>query len=78
MQVPKLTKIAINKGIGAAVSDKKMVDTGVEELTLISGQKAVETIAKKSVSNFKLREGYAYWSKSDAYEETKCTNFLIA
>lgn len=57
MQVPKLTKIAINKGIGAAVSDKKLVDTGVEELTLISGQKAVETIAKKSVSNFKLREG---------------------
>lgn len=57
MQVPKLTKIAINKGIGAAVSDKKLVDTGVEELTLISGQKAVETVAKKSVSNFKLREG---------------------
>ncbi len=57
MQVPKLQKIAINKGIGAAVSDKKLVDTGVEELTLISGQKAVETVAKKSVSNFKLREG---------------------
>ncbi|MEP1094589.1 MAG: 50S ribosomal protein L5 [Cyclobacteriaceae bacterium] len=57
MEVPKLTKIAINKGIGAAVSDKKLVDTGVEELTLISGQKAVETVAKKSVSNFKLREG---------------------
>lgn len=57
MEVPKLTKIAINKGIGAAVSDKKLVDVGVEELTLISGQKAVETVAKKSVSNFKLREG---------------------
>ncbi len=57
MQVPKLQKIAINKGIGAAVSDKKLVDTGVEELTLITGQKAVETVAKKSVSNFKLREG---------------------
>ena len=57
MQVPKLTKIAINKGIGQAVSDKKMVDTGVEELTMITGQKAVPTIAKKSVSNFKLREG---------------------
>ncbi|MEP5611782.1 MAG: 50S ribosomal protein L5 [Cyclobacteriaceae bacterium] len=57
MEVPRLTKIAINKGIGAAVSDKKLVDTGVEELTLISGQKAVETVAKKSVSNFKLREG---------------------
>ncbi|MEQ9405193.1 MAG: 50S ribosomal protein L5 [Cyclobacteriaceae bacterium] len=57
MQVPKLTKIAINRGIGAGVSDKKMVDNGVDELTLITGQKAVQTIAKKSVSNFKLREG---------------------
>lgn len=57
MQVPKLQKISINKGIGAAVSDKKLVDTGVQELTMITGQKAVPTIAKKSVSNFKLREG---------------------
>ncbi|RAU83864.1 50S ribosomal protein L5 [Pontibacter arcticus] len=57
MQVPKITKISINKGIGTAVSDKKLVDIGVEELTIISGQKAVATIAKKSVSNFKLREG---------------------
>jgi large subunit ribosomal protein L5 len=57
MQVPKITKISINKGIGAAVADKKLVDVGVEELTTIAGQKAVATIAKKSVSNFKLREG---------------------
>ncbi len=57
MQVPKLEKIAINKGIGMAVTDKKLVDVGVEELTQITGQKAVPTIAKKSVSNFKLREG---------------------
>jgi len=57
MQVPKLLKISINKGIGDAVSDKKLVDAGVEELTTIAGQKAVPTIAKKSVSNFKLREG---------------------
>ena len=57
MQVPKITKIVVNKGIGAAVADKKLVDVGVEELTLITGQKAVPTIAKKSVSNFKLREG---------------------
>jgi large subunit ribosomal protein L5 len=63
MQVPKLTKIAINKGIGAAVSDKKMVDVGVEELTMITGQKAVPTIAKKSVSNFKLREGMPIGAK---------------
>jgi len=57
MQVPKITKISINKGIGAAVADKKLVDIGVDELTTIAGQKAVATIAKKSVSNFKLREG---------------------
>lgn len=63
MQVPKLKKIAINKGIGAAVSDKKLVDVGVEELTQITGQKAVPTIAKKSVSNFKLREGMPIGAK---------------
>lgn len=57
MQVPKISKVAINKGIGAATADKKLVDVGAEELTLISGQKAVPTIAKRSVSNFKLREG---------------------
>ncbi|AKD03161.1 50S ribosomal protein L5 [Pontibacter korlensis] len=57
MEVPKITKISINKGIGAAVADKKLVDIGVDELTTITGQKAVPTIAKKSVSNFKLREG---------------------
>ncbi|MCG8321834.1 MAG: 50S ribosomal protein L5 [Cytophagales bacterium] len=57
MQVPKLEKISINKGIGAAVADKKLVDAGIEELGIITGQKAVPTIAKNSVSNFKLREG---------------------
>jgi large subunit ribosomal protein L5 len=57
MQVPKITKISINKGIGAGVADKKAVDTGIEELTQITGQKAVQTIAKNSISNFKLREG---------------------
>ncbi|MDB5261095.1 MAG: ribosomal protein [Adhaeribacter sp.] len=57
MQVPKILKICINKGIGSAVSDKKLVDIGVDELSTISGQKAVPTKAKTSVSNFKLREG---------------------
>jgi large subunit ribosomal protein L5 len=57
MQVPKVTKIVVNKGIGAAVADKKLVDLGVEELTIITGQKAVATKAKNSISNFKLREG---------------------
>jgi large subunit ribosomal protein L5 len=57
MQVPKLEKISINKGIGAAVADKKLIDVGIEELTAITGQKAVATKAKKSISNFKLRDG---------------------
>ena len=57
MQVPRLQKICINQGVGAATADKKMVDTAVEEMSMIAGQRAVKTIAKKSVSNFKLREG---------------------
>jgi large subunit ribosomal protein L5 len=56
MQVPKITKISINKGIGAAVADKKLVDVGVEELGIITGQKAVATKSKNAISNFKLRE----------------------
>lgn len=56
MQVPKVEKISINKGIGAAVADKKLIDVGVEELSTITGQKAVATLAKQSISNFKLRE----------------------
>jgi large subunit ribosomal protein L5 len=57
MEVPKITKISINRGIGNAVADKKLVDIGVDELTIIAGQKAVQTKAKNSISNFKLREG---------------------
>ena len=57
MQVPKLTKICVSQGVGQATSDKKLVDIAVEELTTITGQKAVKTFAKKSISNFKLRDG---------------------
>lgn len=63
MQVPKLVKITLNKGIGAAVADKKMVDVGVEELTIITGQKAVPTKSKKAISNFKLRENMPIGAK---------------
>jgi large subunit ribosomal protein L5 len=56
MQVPKIVKICLNKGIGIAVTDKKLVDVGVDELTQITGQKAVATKSKKAISNFKLRE----------------------
>jgi large subunit ribosomal protein L5 len=55
MQVPKLEKIIINQGVGQAVSDKKIVDTAQEELTIITGQKAIQTMSRKDISNFKLR-----------------------
>jgi large subunit ribosomal protein L5 len=56
MQVPRLEKIVLNQGVGQAVADKKLVDIAQEELTLISGQKAVQTLSKKDISNFKLRK----------------------
>ena len=57
MQVPKIQKISINQGLGASVNDKKLIQYGIDELSLITGQKAVATKAKTSISNFKLREG---------------------
>ena len=63
MQVPKITKVCINKGIGVAVTDKKLVDVGVEELSTISAQRAVATKSKKAVSNFKLRENMPIGAK---------------
>ena len=63
MQVPSLDKIVISRGVGAAVSDKKLIDHAVEELTLISGQKAIATLSKKDVASFKLRKGTAIGAK---------------
>jgi len=59
MQVPKLEKICINQGVGDAVSDKKLIESAVKEMTMITGQKAVATYSKKDISNFKLRKGVA-------------------
>lgn len=56
MQVPRIEKICINKGMGVAVTDKKLIDVAIEEITAITGQKAVPTKSKKAISNFKLRE----------------------
>ena len=56
MQVPKIQKICINKGLGMAVADKKIVDVGLEEISTITGQRAVSTRSKKDISNFKLRK----------------------
>ena len=56
MQIPRLTKSCLNQGVGAGVADKKLVDTAIEEMTTIAGQKAVATFSRKAISNFKLRE----------------------
>ena len=57
MQVPRITKIAVNQGLGHAVGDKKIVENAINEMTMITGQKAVGTVSKKDISNFKLRKG---------------------
>jgi large subunit ribosomal protein L5 len=57
MQVPKLEKIVISKGVGAAIADKKLIDYALEEVTKITGQKAISTMSKKDVAAFKLRKG---------------------
>ena len=56
MQVPRLKKIVINQGLGAATQDKKIIETAINELTAITGQKAVPTLSKKDISNFKVRK----------------------
>lgn len=63
MQVPRLTKISINRGVNGAVADKKLVDVAVEELTTVSGQRAVPTYSKKDISNFKLRKNMPIGAK---------------
>lgn len=57
MQVPKLTKITINQGVGSATGDKKLVEIAQQELSIITGQRAVQTYSRKDISNFKLRKG---------------------
>ena len=63
MQVPRLNKIVINQGVGEATSDKRLVDYAIEEMTNITGQKAVVTTSKKDISNFKLRKGMPIGAK---------------
>jgi large subunit ribosomal protein L5 len=57
MQVPKIVKIAINSGVGDAIADKKLIETAMEEVSNIAGQKAIQTMSTKDISNFKLRKG---------------------
>lgn len=63
MQIPRIEKVCLNQGVGAAVNDKKIVDAAVEEMTKISGQKAQATFSKKAISNFKLRENMPIGAK---------------
>ena len=63
MQVPKLEKICLNQGVGDAVTDKRLIESAIEEMTLISGQKANATLSKKDISNFKLRKGMPIGAK---------------
>lgn len=63
MQAPKLTKVCINRGVNGAVADKKLIDISIEELTTITGQKAVATMSKKDISNFKLRKNMPIGAK---------------
>lgn len=63
MAIPRVVKIVVNMGVGSAINDKNIVDAAVNDLTLLSGQKATKTIARKSVSNFKLREGMPIGAK---------------
>ncbi|NPA72932.1 MAG: 50S ribosomal protein L5 [Gammaproteobacteria bacterium] len=58
MQAPKLTKITINMGVGEAIGDKKVLDNAVADMEAIAGQKAIKTLARKSVASFKVRDGY--------------------
>lgn len=75
MQVPRLVKITINQGIGDATSDKKLVDVAQQELSAITGQKAVTTVSRKDISNFKLRKGMPIGVKV-TLRDTKMYEFL--
>ncbi|MCF6346403.1 MAG: 50S ribosomal protein L5 [Thiomicrorhabdus sp.] len=75
MQAPKLTKITINMGVGEAIGDKKVLDHAVSDMEAIAGQKAVKTLARKSVASFKVRDGYPLGCKV-TLRGTKMYEFL--
>ena len=76
MQVPKITKVSLNMGLGEAIGDKKVLDHATADLVKISGQKPVQTLARKSIAGFKLREGWPVGCKLHC-DEFGCMNFLI-
>ena len=77
MEVPRITKIVLNMGVGEAVGDKKLLDNAVSDMQKISGQKPVITKARKSIAVFKIREGYPIGCMVTLRQDA-CTNFSIA
>jgi len=75
MQIPKLTKIVLSKGVGAAIADKKLIEYAIDELSMITGQKALATISKKDIAAFKLRKGMPIGAKV-TLRNTKMYEFL--
>ena len=75
MQIPKLTKIVLSKGVGAAIADKKLIEYAIDELSMITGQKALATISKKDIAAFKLRKGMPIGAKV-TLRSTKMYEFL--
>ena len=75
MQVPRITKICVNQGVGEAVSDKKLIDSAIAEMTLVTGQKPVATKSKKDISNFKLRANVPIGVRT-TLRDTKMYEFL--
>lgn len=73
MEIPRITKITLNMGVGAAATDKKLLDGAVVDMQLIAGQKPVITLARKSIAGFKIRDGWRLVVKL-LYVATKCTN----
>jgi large subunit ribosomal protein L5 len=66
MEVPRITKIVLNMGVGEAVADKKVLENAVGDMTLIAGQKPIITKARKSIAGFKIRDGYPNWLQGDS------------
>ena len=76
MQIPVLKKIVINQGLGMAVADKKIIEVAINEMTAITGQKAVATISRKDIANFKLRKKMPIGVMVTLRRERECTNSL--
>ena len=78
MEVPRITKITLNMGVGETITDKKVIEKAVQDMTSIAGQKPQITLARKSVATFKVREGYPVGCKVTLRRASACMSFSIA